>query len=373
MNQKQSTMAKLKIQAETLRRRFTRGALANALREASYAHNSVRSWGPPKILEMELTSHCARQCIMCQKKYSFSRTPAHMPLDLYRQIIDQLVPWHQVMWLGGPPIMSFAHYGEPCLYPHLYEAIRACTDRGFRTWLSATAAQFTPARAEAAVEGGLSFVRLMLEGMDEETSTKIRGKAASFQKSVDNIEHLLEYKRKRGLSYPEIRVAMIRQPANAHQWQAFLDYWGQVEGVRVELFCLSNHRGNPEVDKLLKQLQAMNGQPEWDAHSRFLDRYRCAYPWHSVSVLQDGSVVPCCCDMNGDYVLGNLQKNPLAEIWNDEPIRALRAELISGQITNPLCSPCNEANSEIELPKKFYPGFAALNKLFPSRYSRARE
>ena len=39
--------------------RWSVGCWNNLLREASYAHNSVISYGPPKVWEIETTSYCA--------------------------------------------------------------------------------------------------------------------------------------------------------------------------------------------------------------------------------------------------------------------------------------------------------------------------
>jgi radical SAM protein with 4Fe4S-binding SPASM domain len=263
------------------------------------------------------------------------------------------------------------HYGEPCLYPHLYEAIKICKQRGLYVVISDTAALFTPAIAEVAIKAGLDEVWLVLDGMDEETSTKIRGKVASFERSLANIHTLLEIKKVNGLQHPSVWVIMIRQPENAHQWVYFQQYWEKVIGVTPYLAYFSNFGGNvPEINSLLKQLQSINGQPEEDERVRRLNRYRCFYPWQSVSILSDGRVVPCCRDMNGTYVLGDLRYKTLSEIWNDEPIQRLRAECISGRVTNPLCGPCTEANNEIGLPARFYPGFSIMNYFSPHRYLR---
>jgi radical SAM protein with 4Fe4S-binding SPASM domain len=92
--------------------------------------------------------------------------------------------------------------------------------------------------------------------------------------------------------------------------------------------------------------------------------YRCYFPWHSVSILWDGSVVPCCRDYNGVEIIGDLNNQSLEEIWNGEKMKNLRKELVSGRITNKLCNPCQEANWELCELGRHYPLFSLFkNKI----------
>jgi len=232
------------------------------------------------------------------------------------------------------------------------------------------ASLFTREKALEAIEAGLDEIWLMLDGMDEETSTAIRGKAASFEKSLKNIDFLVDFKKSKGIAHPKVCVFMICQPANAHQWNIFRDFFENTyPEVHSRFSYFSSFGGNiPEINTILKKLQEINGQPEEDERIQRLNSYRCYYPWHSVSILSNGQVVPCCRDMNGDYILGDLHHKPLKEIWNDEPLRNLRSEWIHGKIQNTLCAPCREANNEIGLPDQSFPFFHVIDKLFPHRF-----
>jgi radical SAM protein with 4Fe4S-binding SPASM domain len=77
---------------------------------------------------------------------------------------------------------------------------------------------------------------------------------------------------------------------------------------------------------------------------------RCSFPWSSVTVLADGSVVPCCFDYDGKCVLGDLNREPLESIWNGSRYRAFRKEHTSGDLShNPLCGNCEAPKS----PKRY--------------------
>jgi MoaA/NifB/PqqE/SkfB family radical SAM enzyme len=350
-----------------------RAWLANVLREFSYIHGKTKNWGPPRIFEIETTNVCAAQCVMCPKKYNYRRPPQHMPFSLFQEIIDQLNPEYQVMDPEGKPLIHLFHYGEPCWYPHFEESIKACKARGLHVVVSDNAAQFSPEYSEKAIRAGLDELWLMLDGMDEHTSRAVRGSGASFHKGMANINYLLAEKKARNLPAPAVYIFMIRQPANHHQWGEFESYWKEVEGATARVAYFSTFGGDiPAINDIADELRGLQGQPEEDRRLAKLNQYRCYYPWHSVSILSDGKVVPCCRDYNGTYILGDLNEKSLVEIWNDRPLRILRKEIISGNIVNPLCSPCKEANNEIGLPGKFYPGLMIADKICPKRFYRNR-
>jgi radical SAM protein with 4Fe4S-binding SPASM domain len=68
----------------------------------------------------------------------------------------------------------------------------------------------------------------------------------------------------------------------------------------------------------------------------------CYEPFKRVSILYDGRVVPCCFDYVGKYILGDINKKKLVDIWNDEPMLDLRKEFKSRQIKNKLCNNCKQ-------------------------------
>lgn len=336
----------------------------NFMREFSYVHGLIKSPAPPRVFEIETTTNCPSQCLSCPKTYIFERKSSLMPLSLFKSIIEQIKPENQISSNNGKPSINLTHYGDISLYPYFPEAVEICKKQGLYVTASTNAALMTPELGRKIVKAGIDEIWMVIDGMDDETSMRIRGVSA--KKGIANIHALIDIKNELGANSLEIKVIMIRQPANRHQWDKFLEYWNKVKGVSPYLGKFSSFGGDvPEINKLLKELQQMGAQPEEDNRIRYFNKFKCYYPWHSVSIQSDGLVLPCCRDMNGIMILGDLKEKSLAEIWNDKPIQELRRELNSGNIKNPLCSRCREANNEIGLPNNFYPGFRIINALFP--------
>jgi radical SAM protein with 4Fe4S-binding SPASM domain len=83
-------------------------------------------------------------------------------------------------------------------------------------------------------------------------------------------------------------------------------------------------------------------------------KFPCFFPWDSMVVLWDGRIVPCCNDYNGGYILGDVGKKSLEEIWNDQPMIELRKQQLLNRFeNNNLCSGCYEPCGY--RPNRLYP------------------
>jgi radical SAM protein with 4Fe4S-binding SPASM domain len=79
----------------------------------------------------------------------------------------------------------------------------------------------------------------------------------------------------------------------------------------------------------------------------------CAYPWNGVVVTGDGDVNACC--MPGSTV-GNLNREPLAAIWNGPRMRAFRAQVNTPDPPSP-CDACGFYRHENNLDS-YVPGLS---------------
>lgn len=63
----------------------------------------------------------------------------------------------------------------------------------------------------------------------------------------------------------------------------------------------------------------------------------CMAPWSHVLVDPDQKVYPCC---NSRHVMGDLRYSNIEEIWNDQPLKTLRKDMLQG-IRNQACNNCH--------------------------------
>lgn len=82
----------------------------------------------------------------------------------------------------------------------------------------------------------------------------------------------------------------------------------------------------------------------------------CIYPWIHLHAYPTGEAYPCCHAEMKPGVVGNCRKNTLEEIWNDEPMRALRRDMMNER-ENPACVRCYEQERS-----GFFSGRKSANK-----------
>ena len=67
----------------------------------------------------------------------------------------------------------------------------------------------------------------------------------------------------------------------------------------------------------------------------------CQFPWSSLSIQWDGSIVPCCQDFNSEMLLGNSNINLLYDIWNSVNYYYFRKNHLTKQEKNKCICKCD--------------------------------
>ena len=71
-------------------------------------------------------------------------------------------------------------------------------------------------------------------------------------------------------------------------------------------------------------------EKETKNRSHYHNQY-CEFPWTSLTVMADGSVVPCTQDYNLELKFGNVKESSLEEIWNSTKYKEFREMHITGK------------------------------------------
>jgi radical SAM protein with 4Fe4S-binding SPASM domain len=69
----------------------------------------------------------------------------------------------------------------------------------------------------------------------------------------------------------------------------------------------------------------------------------CMIPWIHLHAWPDGRAYPCCLG-KAEYPVGNLKENDMATVWNDEPMRQLRLNMLADKPSKE-CTDCYEQES----------------------------
>lgn len=66
----------------------------------------------------------------------------------------------------------------------------------------------------------------------------------------------------------------------------------------------------------------------------------CMMPWTHLHAFPNGDAYPCCLSIS-NHPVGNLHKNTMKEVWNDQPLRDMRVKMLADQPTKE-CVKCYE-------------------------------
>ena len=314
--------------------------LNNFLKSFSYFHQKVESVGFPKIQTIELTNRCAMDCKMCPRS-KMHRPVGLMKFGLFKKIVDQIPLYaNQILCIHG--------IGDSLLHPDLKKFIYYANSRGFKTTTSTNPSSLTPKAIMAILESNLGHLTIALDGIDPDTYRFLRGKAANYEKAVENIHKFLQKKVKEGFSKPKVEMSIIKMAKTENSIEKFRRIWN-IEGVDM-----ITSKSFTAWDGSLQTIVDMNKKAALNNGGSASNEFPCIRPWLTISVLWDGRVVPCCYDYDGKFILGDLNTQTIEEVWNGEKARQLRRSSINGNyMQNKLCSHCRER--EGAEPSKIYP------------------
>ena len=286
----------------TLRRRARRATEALLLRRARLVRRALLTAGRdraprlPEIVQIEATNICNAKCTFCPRD-DMTRRQGIMDWALYQKIVDECA----ALGIGH---VRMHNYGEAFVDKKLPEKIAYAKSKGIReVGVITNGSLLGPEVARAVVSAGLDAINVSLDAAGKETfeSTRI---GLKYDRVIANVEGLVRIRRELGRTRPKLILSFVRQDNSAEE-QAFIDHWSAVAD-KIHVTNLHNWAGT------LKRRGDVN--------------FPCYRQWLTFTALWDGRVSLCCADLDGRVVLGDLNTQSIAEIWNGEPYRLVRRE-----------------------------------------------
>lgn len=282
-----------------------KGALA-FLRRLTHDIPSPAEW------MLEVTNRCDLACPMCLRdKVDF--VTQDMDPHLIRDLLNGSAPPNAI-WPYG--------FGEPLLYPHLFEAVRQMKKKGVIVSLSTSGTQLDHSTGAEMIESGLDYLIVAFDGATPRTYEKYR-RGASFYQVKDNVERFLALKAF-ARSQIHITLQMILLNGTQNEVSAFKRLWTRtgVDQVRLR-------------EDLLKR-------PKTAAPTKNCSGHRpCFFLWRGPLFVQAaGTVIPCPY-YHGSEPFGDLKTQSINEAWNSPKMTELRQAHVSGDLSKfPVCRAC---------------------------------
>jgi MoaA/NifB/PqqE/SkfB family radical SAM enzyme len=280
----------------------------------------------PSVYWIDITRRCNLRCIMCPQSVGLRNPQADMPLAMFKGIIDGISQTR--------PLVKLYLSGEPLLHEDLFDLIAYAAARGCRTMIHTNATLLTTEMSETILASPLTSLSFSFDGCSGEVYEKLRP-PASFERVEANIRRFLELRRANG-NGPRTAIEIIRMRETQDRLSDFVDTW-QHSGVdEVRVVDYLTWLGGVE-DRRVNVVREGNGYKP------------CAAPFRHGCILCDGTVVPCCLDVNGRMPLGNVTDTPFRDLWIDNGYRHLRLQMLTGTLSPlSICHGCDNTFRDTE-------------------------
>jgi radical SAM protein with 4Fe4S-binding SPASM domain len=223
--------------------------------------------------------------------------------------------------------MQLHFQGEPLLHKQLPEMVGLAKGRGLFTQMFTNGLPLTEPMADRLLGAGLDMLRFSVDGVSEEVYQKNRV-GGQFWRVKRNMAMMAERARARR-SPIRLEWQMIAMRNNEHEIEAARAMSAE---IGLNFFVKSFAVTDPEA------------VPRDARYQRQLHLKPCTDIYRAIFVYYNGDVVPCCYDIAGKAIVGNLGRQSLTEVWNSAAYVELRGR-IDGAARRPdeepeLCRSC---------------------------------
>ena len=281
----------------------------------SYLRGAERVPGLPVEYIVETTAKCNIYCPMCPRE-THKQPKEDMTDVVFERLVQNSAQTGEHMMLIG--------LGEPLLDRAIFDRIEYCEQHGISTLLSTNGTLLDEEASAKLLDSRLQHITLSFDGATKETFEHYR-KGAKFERVRDNFVRFCKMKHERR-SDLQIVVQMVRMSGNAHEVDAFRQFWSAVPGVdQVRVKEDETNLVTPEA-----RAEAGGGR-------------RCHYLWRgAMYVKHDGRVFPCCQSyMLDGEAIGDLRKESMETIFNSPSMQELRKLHAAGRSAEvDMCARC---------------------------------
>lgn len=336
---------------------------------------AIKLISKPRRLMVILTAKCNIACIMCERKVSKSTLPERF----IRCIIDIFPYLELVAWQGGEVFLVDYFkdlFQEAMRYPHLVQEINTNGLLLNKEWVKMI---------------GRANTRLIfsIDSTEKEAYEYIR-KGAKFENLIENINLIREIEKSSSNVKLDKTINIVIMRSNYRTLEAFIDFALEYKFSGLNFLNMigdvcpqENIFRPPDIEALnylksnfpfiIKRAKSCginlshelspflyeDNNPYNVSEPSNRDGLFCVMPWKSLFIdgSQEGTVYPeCLCRRP----IGNIFKNSLAEIWDNEEMQNYRKKIARGDLQNW----CNSKCVKGLINKDFLQEYSANNKLY---------
>lgn len=328
--------------------------LTKSQREKAFAHMMEYSEKRPLDINIETTTICPMKCKFCCNRI-YDRQRDVMPVEMFNSIVEKYVSE-----FGGGTIgisaMQSDFMSDPLLLDRL-DVIRKYRDK---LWVHSTTPLIAAARFsdEELLEiiSNMDFIEVSVEGYDKETYQNMCG-VNGFDTLIAQLRRL-----KRLIDENNLKLSVdVAFRTYDRKGLMASDIYKELTSTFKDGGIIDNFFswfGSIKVEDLPKGATlhiSDNSDKKED----------CVVPHATLAVQTNGNVVGCgCIDWLETFVIGNVNKSSLTEIWKSDKAVAFRKLFSSGRKKPHICKECGLYAPVSRFGKKELVSYESMDGLY---------
>jgi len=287
----------------------------------------------PRSVKIELTGRCNYRCGFCALRMREKQPHDDMDLGFFKRITQEMRD-------AGVEEIGCFFLGESLMAPELLiSAVQWCKDIGFPyVFLTTNASLATPERVGRLMEAGLDSLKFSVNNYNEEQFKEIvQVKPKLFYDALQNIKDAW-FVRQNGEYDTKLYASSIRYDGEQQDAmeELLVDVLPYVdEHYWLPLYSMGSFATQREEELGYKPIAGNQGR---------LDNLRDPLPcWSAFTeghVRSDGGLSACCFDASGEWLMGDLTKEPFMAAWNSQKFQALREAHLRKDVRGTICENC---------------------------------
>ena len=248
----------------------------------------------PLFLDIEATSACNLKCPHCVQTHANFKK-GYMKWDLYKKVIDEA----SEEGCYGCKYHTISR-GEPMLNQNLVRMVQYAKKKGLvDVYLNTNATLLREDISRGLLDAGLDRISFSIDGNFIDYNQVRIG--ADFVRVKIAVEEFYELRQK-GDYDCDIRIQTVDLPE-----VDFDEYGGFWISMADEVSMI-------DFKDMTKRETGLKG------------KWICPQPWQRMSVLFDGTILPCNHDDRMLAALGNVKKTSIGKVWNSNAMKFFREE-----------------------------------------------
>lgn len=304
---------------------------------------STRLYGRPYALTLDPSSYCNLRCPFCPTgQRNHLRSSAHLPLDRFKRLMDELGPY--LFWV------ELYNWGEPFLNRDLVPMLEHMARYQIVSVIS-TNLDFPLSEGliEQLVVSGLSTLIVSADGVSQASYERYRV-GGHLDRVLGNMKMIVAAKQRVGSAAPRIVWRFLVFRHNEHEIEQARSMAEEM-GVELELgapyiaIAQEPYRDwistIPQFNLYPSVTSGVQAEPSPTAQQGSASD-ACDWLWMSAAVNANESVSPCCGIWEERHDFGQIGAGGFRTLWNGERYRAARTFMRTGVSSglNLICEQC---------------------------------